>query len=132
MPTPIADRSSGGTRLIHSTAQSLRQNLKSWKFAMKGVTMTQATLTEEEFNQRFGVLAIHLRLAKCDSLMDMNELRSREAEQAFIRRFGIRSIWTLVIDPDGDMYLLSGMHFVKRIGLVASHRPAPPGPTVIV
>jgi hypothetical protein len=94
--------------------------------------MTQATLTEEEFNQRFGVLAIHLRFAKCDSQMGADELRSREAEQRFIRRFGIRRVWTLVDNSDGEMYLLSGMHLVNRIGLVASHRPPPAGTTIIV
>lgn len=91
-----------------------------------------ATITEHEFNRRFGVRAVHLRLSRYESEIDVNELRSREAELLFVKRYGSRHIWTLIEDKSGDMYLLSGIHSVNRLGLIASHQPRPTGVTIMV
>ena len=91
-----------------------------------------ATISEEEFNERFGVRAIHLRLSKYAPVIDAEELRAREAEQRFYRRYGSRFIWTLVEKGDGDLYLFSGFHLIKHIALVASREPRPSGPPIMV
>jgi hypothetical protein len=91
-----------------------------------------ATITEDEFNRRFGVRAVHLRLSRYESEIDGDELRSREAELQFVKRYGSRHIWTLVEHKSGDLYLVSGIHPVNRVGLIASHRPRPTGVTIMV
>lgn len=91
-----------------------------------------ATITEEEFNERFGVRAIHLRLSKYESEIDAEELRAREAEQRFFRRYGSRFIWTLIEKDDGDLYLFSGFHVIKHIALIASRQPRLSGPPIMV
>lgn len=91
-----------------------------------------ATLTEDEFNARFGVRAIHLRLAKYDAEIGINELRARDAEERFIRRYGSRHIWTLVEIRSGELYIFSGFHLVNHLGLIASLRPRPMGFTISV
>jgi hypothetical protein len=91
-----------------------------------------ATITEEEFNERFGVRAIHLRLSKYASVIDAEELRAREAEQRFFRRYGSRYIWTLIETDGGDLYLFSGFHVIEHIALIASRQPRPSGPPIMV
>jgi hypothetical protein len=90
------------------------------------------TLTEEEFNRRYGVRAIHLRLTKYDPGIGVEELRAREAEERFMKRYGSRFIWTLVEVRNGELYLYSGFHPVKRMGLIASRHPRPLGVTISV
>lgn len=91
-----------------------------------------ATLTQTEFEMQFGLKAVHLRLMPYRSVIDADELLAREGEIAFMLRHGSRRIWTLMEDAQGQLCLLSGMHFVQRIGLVASHRAAPYGVAVMV
>lgn len=91
-----------------------------------------ATITEEEFNERFGVRAVHLRLSKYDSEIGVEELRARQAEGAFVKRYGNRFIWTLVEGRDGDLYLLSGFQLIRRLGLIASHQARPWDLTIMV
>jgi hypothetical protein len=91
-----------------------------------------ATITEEEFNGRFGVRAIHLRRSKFGSEIDAEEFLAREAEQQFINRYGTRCIWTLIEDEKGVLYLLSGYHLINHIGLVASREPRPTSLPILV
>jgi hypothetical protein len=48
-------------------------------------------------------------------------------ELAFIRRQGLRTVWTLIDGDDGDLYLLSGFHFVNRLGYLISTVAVPEG-----
>ena len=48
-------------------------------------------------------------------------------ELDFVRKQHPSTVWTLVDGEDGDMYLLSGMHFVNRIGYLISLAPVPEG-----
>lgn len=53
-------------------------------------------------------------------------------EFAYVRRFDPLRVWTLVDGDDGDMYLISGLHFVNRVGYLLSRDPVPEGATIQV
>ena len=53
-------------------------------------------------------------------------------EFAFVRSFDPRKVWTLVDGDDGDMYVMSGLHFVNRVGYLLSRDSVPDDVTVEV
>ena len=53
-------------------------------------------------------------------------------ELAFVRSQDPRTIWTFVDGDDGNQYVLSGYHFVNRIGYLISTIPFPEDADIIV
>ena len=50
----------------------------------------------------------------------------------FVRRYDPKKVWTLVDGDDGDLYLMSGLHSVNRVGYLLSRDAVPAGTTVRV
>ena len=92
------------------------------------------TLTEEEFNARFPLIANHLNQQAAWAFGDgrgcLFETYGEEVE--FVRRQDPARIWTLVDGDDGDCYVVSGLYFVNRIGYLISREAVPDGMTVEV
>ncbi|HKK30451.1 MAG TPA: hypothetical protein VKA18_08680 [Alphaproteobacteria bacterium] len=51
-------------------------------------------------------------------------------EMAFVRQQPCNRIWTLVQGDDGDLYVISGYHFVNRLGYFVTDRPLPENESV--
>ncbi len=46
-------------------------------------------------------------------------------ELAFVKRQDPRRVWTLIDGDDGDMYVVSSLHYVNRVGYLISRDPIP-------
>lgn len=90
-------------------------------------TRSPAELTEDEFDDRFPLLTNHLNpnasWGSGDEGGCLFETYGEELE--FIRRQDPRTIWTLVDGDGDDQYLVSGFHFVNRVGYLISTVPLP-------
>jgi hypothetical protein len=90
------------------------------------------SLTEEEFDVRFPLVENHLNPQATWAFGDgrgcLFETYGEEFE--FVRQQDPARIWTLVDSDDGDCYVVSGLHFVNRVGYLISRDPVPSG-TVI-
>jgi hypothetical protein len=91
------------------------------------MTDTVIELTEEEFDTRFPLVPNHINPTATWAVGDgpgcLFETSGPEFE--FVRRYDPRKIWTLVDGEDGDMYVISGFHFVNRVGYLLSQGPVP-------
>lgn len=88
---------------------------------------TPIELSEEEFDARYPLLINHLNPSASWAFGDgpgcLFETYGEELE--FVQRQDPRTVWTLVDGDDGDQYLVSGLHFVNRIGYLVSTVPVP-------
>lgn len=98
------------------------------------MTETGITLTEEEFDAQYPLVENHLNphatwgfVAGSGCLF---ETYGEEFE--FVRRQDPATVWTLVDGDDGDWYILSGLHFVNRVGYLISREPVPAGTSIEV
>jgi len=94
------------------------------------MTETLIELTEDEFDHRFHLLTNHLNPNASWSFGDSGAgclFETFGEELAFVRRQDPRTIWTLIDGEDGDLYVVSGFHFVNRIGYVVSRELVPDG-----
>ena len=91
-------------------------------------------LTEEEFDDRYPLKTNHLNPSASWVLGDSDGclFETYGEELAFVRRQDPRTIWTLVDGDDGDMYLISGFHFVNRVGYLLSTIAVPDHVTIQV
>ena len=91
-------------------------------------------LSEDEFDQLFPLVSNHLNPTASWTYDDgrgcLFETFGEELE--FVKRQDPLTIWTLVDGDDGDMYVLSGAHFVNRIGYLVSTLPRVDDATVQV
>lgn len=89
------------------------------------ITTSLIQLTEEEFDERYPLLRNHLNPHAGWAYGEENgclfETYGEELE--FVRRQPTDTIWTLVDGDDGDQYVISGFHFVNRIGYLLSTVP---------
>ncbi len=95
---------------------------------------TLIELTEDEFDDRFTLVPNHINSSAGWAIGDSGgclfETYGEEFE--FIKRQPAARIWTLVDGDDGDMYLISGLHFVNRVGYLLSRDPVPEDTTIQV
>jgi len=90
-------------------------------------------LTEEEFETQFPLVTNRLNPhATWGDERGGCLFETYGEELAFVRRQDPRTVWTLVDGEDGDLYVLSGFHFVNRIGYLLSQEPLPDGQEVQV
>ena len=84
-------------------------------------------ITEDEFDRRFPLLTNHLNPnASWGSGKEGGCLFETYGEELeFVRRQDPCTVWTLVDGDDDDQYLVSGFHFVNRIGYLVSTVPLP-------
>jgi hypothetical protein len=91
-------------------------------------------ITEDEFDERFPLLTNHLNPNA--SWGTGNEggclFETYGEELEFVRRQDPLTVWTLVDGDVGDQYLVSGFHFVNRIGYLISSIALPEGQDVEV
>jgi hypothetical protein len=82
-------------------------------------------LTEDEFDQQYPLLPNHLSPNASWVIGDGPGclFETYGEELAFIRRQDPRFVWTLIDGDDGDPWVVSGMHFVNRIGYLVSTVP---------
>ncbi len=91
-------------------------------------------LSEDEFDELYPLVANHLNPTAGWTYEDgrgcLFETFGEELE--FVKRQNPLTIWTLLDGDDGDMYVLSGPHFVNRIGYLISMFPRADDATVQV
>jgi hypothetical protein len=95
---------------------------------------TQATsapiqITEDAFEKRFPLLTNHLNPNASWAPGEEGGclFETYDEELAFVRRQDPRTVWTLVDGDDDGQYLMSGFHFVNRIGYLVSSVAVPEG-----
>ena len=98
------------------------------------MTDTFIELTEADFHARYALVPNHINLAAGWSYGDARGclFETYGEEFAFVRRYDARKVWTLVDGDTGDMYLVSGLHYVNRIGYLVSRDPIEENTTVQV
>lgn len=93
------------------------------------MTETFIRLTEDQFDEQFPLVTNHLNSNASWSFGDgdgegcLFETYGEELE--FIRRQDPNRVWTFVDGDDGDLYVISGYHYVNRIGYLLSRDPIP-------
>jgi len=91
-------------------------------------------LTEDEFDDRYPLIENHIN-PSAGWVYGTGRgclFETYGDEFAFVRRFDPQRVWTLVDGDDGDMYVLSGLHFVNRVGYLLSRELVPANVTVQV
>lgn len=86
-------------------------------------------LSEDAFDALFPLIRNHLDPNATWSFDDGGGclFEVRGAEFDFIRSRDPRCVWTLIDGDDGLHYLVSGCHFVNRVGYLVSTVPLPEG-----
>ena len=91
------------------------------------MTETFIQLTENQFDDQFPLVTNHLNPNASWSFGDgegcLFETYGEELE--FIRKQDPNRIWTFVDGDDGDLYVISGFHYVNRIGYLLACDPIP-------
>lgn len=91
-------------------------------------------LTEDEFDDSYPLVPNHINpsagWAVGESGGCLFETYGDEFE--FVRRQPPGRVWTLVDGDDGDLYLISGLHFVNRVGYLLSTVPVADDVTIQV
>ncbi len=89
-------------------------------------TLKQITMTEDEFNEKYNPVKNHLN---SDAAFDGFMFETYGPEVDHIRKLNSntdteRKIWT-IIEVEGNMYYLSGFHFVNRFGYLVTEELVP-------
>lgn len=98
------------------------------------MTETFIELTEDEFDDRYPLVPNHINLSAGWAIGEAGGclFETFGEEFAFVRRQDPRKVWTLVDGDGGDMYVISGLHFVNRVGYLLSTIPIPENATIQV
>jgi hypothetical protein len=100
------------------------------------MTPTLIELSEDDFDATYGSrlrtnhLNLHASWVYGDGPGCLFETYGPELD--FVRQQDPSTIWTLVDGDNGDQYLVSGYHFVNRIGYLISLEPVPDGTDIEV
>jgi hypothetical protein len=91
-------------------------------------------LSENEFDEQFPLLTNHLNPAAGWAIGDDRGclFETYGEEFAFVMQQDRRCVWTWIDGDEGDMFVISGLHFVNRIGYLVSEHPIPDGTTIEV
>jgi hypothetical protein len=91
-------------------------------------------LTEDEFDDRYTLKSNHLNSSAGWAIGDSGGclFETYGEELSSVRQQDPCTVWTLTDGDDGDMYLISGYHFVNRIGYLLSTIPIPEDVTIQV
>src|ERR1700722_6530220 len=98
------------------------------------MTETLIELTEDEFDERYVLVENHINPSASWVYGEGRGclFETYGEEFALVRRYDPRKVWTLVDGDDGDMYVISGLHYVNRVGYLLSRDPVPDDVTVQV
>jgi hypothetical protein len=98
------------------------------------MTTTTIEMTEDEFDDRYPLIVNHLNpnasWGSGEGTGCLFETYGEELE--FVRRQDPRTVWTFVDGDDGGQYLVSGFHFVNRLGYLVSTAAVPEGADIEV
>jgi len=91
-------------------------------------------ISEDEFDNRYQLLENHINLNASWGYGDRPGclFESFGDELNFVNQQDPQTIWTLIDGDNGDMYLISGLHFINRVGYLLSTSPVPKNTTVQV
>ncbi len=91
-------------------------------------------LAEDEFDDRYTLKPNHLNPSAGWAIGDAGGclFQTYGEELAFVRQQDPCTVWTLMDGDDGDINLLSGYHFVNRVGYLVSAVPIPAHVTIQV
>ena len=86
-------------------------------------------LSEDEFDEQYPLVPNHLNPNASWGYGDSGGclFETYGDELAFVRQQNPAAIWTVIDGEDGDLYVVSGYHFVNRVGYLVSHIPVPDG-----
>ena len=86
---------------------------------------SSTVLSEDEFDRRYPLLANHLNpnASWGDGEGSGCLFETYGEEVAFVGTQDPRTVWTLIDGDDGGLWVVSGMHFVNRIGYLVSTIP---------
>ena len=91
------------------------------------MTETFLEITEDQFHEQYQLRPNHINAGAGWTIGEgggcLFETYSPEFD--FVRRYDLTKVWTLVDGDDGDMYLVSGLHYVNRVGYLISHESVP-------
>ena len=86
-------------------------------------------LTEDQFDEQYPLVVNHFNPSAGWALGEARgclfETYGQELE--YIKRQDPQRVWTLIDGDDGDMYVVSGFHWVNRVGYLLSRDPIPEG-----
>lgn len=84
-------------------------------------------LSEDEFDEQYPLVQNHLNPNASWGFGDSGGclFETYGDELLFVRRQDPATIWTLIDGENGDLYVISGYHFVNRIGYLVSKSPVP-------
>jgi hypothetical protein len=84
-------------------------------------------LNEDDFDEQYPLLENHVNPDASWSIGSQRgclfETYGKELE--FVLQQDPRNVWTLVEGDSGDLWVISGMHLVNRIGYLVSTVPVP-------
>ena len=85
------------------------------------------TITEDEFDKRYPLVTNHINPNASWAFGNGPGclFETYGEELAFVRSQNPRTVWTLVDGDDGNQYVITGYHFVNRIGYLISTIPFP-------
>lgn len=91
-------------------------------------------ITEDEFDDRFPLVPNHLNPTAAWAVGEGGGclFETFGVELTFIQEQDPRRVWTLVDGDDGDLYVISGFHWVNRLGYLLSIDPVPDEATIQV
>lgn len=91
------------------------------------MTRTLLEITEETFDDCYPLITNHLNPHASWGFGDTGGclFETYGPELEFVRSQDPRHVWTLVDGDDGDQYVISGFHWVNRIGYLISIVPLP-------
>jgi len=88
---------------------------------------TVIDITEDEFDATYSLRTNHLNPNASWVIGDgpgcLFETYGEELD--FVRQQDPRTVWTFLDGDDGDLFVISGYHFVNRIGYLISTTPIP-------
>ncbi len=91
-------------------------------------------LTEDEFDDQYPLVPNHMNRSAGWAIGEdggcLFETYGQELD--FVKRQDRRRVWTLIYGDDGDLYVVSGLHHVNRVGYLLSRDPVPPDSTIQV
>lgn len=98
------------------------------------MTETFIELTEGEFDDRYPLVPNHINSSAGWAVGDTGGclFETYGDEFEFVRRQPSGRVWTLIDGEDGDLYVISGLHFVNRVGYLLSTVPVPNDVTIQV
>jgi hypothetical protein len=90
---------------------------------MTAADATNIELTEEQFDDQYPLIPNHFNPSAGWSFGDAGGgclFETYGEEFDYVKRFAPDRVWTIIDGDDGDLYIVSGLHYVNRVGYLLS------------